>query len=122
MDVRQGEIYWVDIPFKHTEGSEQAGRRPFIVVSRDAVNKTLKTVVAVPMSSNVNSQAPYRIVIPVSEITKDISCNTTLVLSVAKTDQVRVIDKSRLKEKIGRLSQTATISVVLGLGYVFNIR
>ena|SRR5579871_5000421 len=122
LDIQQGDIYWVTIPPEHTEGSEQFGRRPFIVLSRTALNKRLKTVVVVPMSTNVDNQPPHRIAIPVAEITKDPSCTSILLRSVAKTDQVRVIDKSRLEERIGRLSQTAIIAVAHGLAFVFDIR
>jgi mRNA interferase MazF len=122
MDVHQGEMFWVDIPPQHTQGSEQYGRRPVIVVSRDAVNKSLNTVVVVPTSCTIQGQPPYRIVVPLAEITKDVSCTSVLRPCVAKTDQVRVIDKSRLGQRIGQLSVTATISVVHGVAYVLNIR
>lgn len=123
MEIRQGDIFWVDIPQNETKGSEQYGRRPFLVVSRDAVNKTLKTVVAVPLSTTIEHQPPYRIVIPVQEITKDVLCTSQLFKSAAKTDQVRVMDKSRFQQcnKIGRLSRTAMLNVaLLGLGYVLE--
>jgi mRNA interferase MazF len=122
MDVQQGDIFWVDIPEDQTEGSEQFGRRPFLIVSRTAVNRALKTVVAVPLSSAVDNQPAHRIVIPPTQISKDPSCRSNLTLSVAKTDQVRVIDKSRLQQRIGRLSQTAVIAVSHGLAFVFDIR
>ena len=133
VDPRQGDIYWVDIPQPQIEGSEQYGCRPFIVMSRDAVNKSLKTVLVVRMTTHqgqtresdlafLAKQPPYRIVIPVAEITKDPSCNSNLSVSVAKTDQARVIDKSRLRQRVGRLSQTAIISVGVGLAWVFDIR
>jgi mRNA interferase MazF len=127
MEIRQGDIYWVDIPQTHTEGSEQFGRRPVIVMSRTALNRILKTVIVVPFTTfqdNVEaiSHPPYRIVIPLAEITKDISCTSPLSTSVAKTDQARVIDKVRLQQKIGRLSQTAIISVGVGLAYIFDLR
>jgi mRNA interferase MazF len=123
MEVKQGDIYWVTIKREEAKGSEQCGRRPVIVVSRLGVNRTLNTVVVVPLSSkNVMNQPPYRIVVPVAEITKDITCNTPLVLSVAKTDQVRVIDKTRLEDKIGVLSQTAIVSVLIGLANICDIR
>jgi mRNA interferase MazF len=131
MDVQQGDIYWIDIPYNQTEGSEQAGRRPFIVMSRDTINKHIKTVVVVPMTTfgdqttdpvKLANQPPYRIVIPIAAITKDPFCNTQLSVSVAKTDQVRVVDKSRLQQKVGRLSQTAIIGVSAGLAFVFDIR
>jgi mRNA interferase MazF len=122
MEVSQGEIYWVEIREDEIKGSEQSGRRPFIVVSRLAVNRAVKTVVAVPMSTSTGKQHPFRIVIPPTEIAKDVGCTAQLHVSVAKADQVRVIDGSRLQERIGKLSQTATLAVVLGLAYVFDIR
>jgi mRNA-degrading endonuclease toxin of MazEF toxin-antitoxin module len=72
--------------------------------------------------AKIADQPPFRIVVPVAEITKDPSCNAQLSLSVAKTDQVRVVDKARLQQKIGRLSQTAVIAVSGGLAFVFDIR
>jgi len=122
MEPSQGDIYWVDIPQEQTEGSEQFGRRPFVVLSRNAVNKTVKTILVAPMSTNISQQPPHRVVIPVTEIIRDISSKSTLSPSVVKTDQLRVIDKSRLKDKIGTLSQTATKSVLLGVAFVFDIR
>lgn len=122
MEVQQGEIYWVTIRHEETKGSEQFGRRPFLVVSRNAINRAGKTVVAVPLSTTIDNQPAHRIVIPVSEIAKDSSCKSELDLSVAKTDQARVIDKSRLEQKTGRLSQTATLAVSHGLAFVFDIR
>lgn len=115
-------MFWVYVPQSEIKGSEQFGRRPFIVISREAVNRTLKTVVAVPTSCTIEGQPPYRIVIPVSEITKDLTCASNLKTCVAKTDQVRVLDKTRLGQRIGQLSRSATLSVVLGLGYVVNMR
>jgi mRNA-degrading endonuclease toxin of MazEF toxin-antitoxin module len=131
MDVKQGEIYWVDIPASHTEGSEQYGRRPFIVMSRTALNKAQSTVIVVPLTTHqgetsnasfLSTQPAYRIVIPPAEITKDLSYNSAISVSVAKTDQARVIDKVRLGQKMGTLSRTAVISVSLGLAWVFDVR
>lgn len=123
MDIHQGDIFWVEIRQEETKGSEQFGRRPFLVVSRDAINKTVKTVVMVPLSTTIEHQPPHRIVVSPQEITKDVLCNSQLQRSVVKTDQVRVIDKSRLEEtnRIGRLSRTALLAVSLGLKYVFEV-
>jgi len=122
MEPNQGDIYWVDIPKNQTQGSEQFGRRPFVVISRNAVNKIVKTVVVAPMSTNISQQPPHRILIPVTEMIRDIHSTSTLSASVVKTDQIRVIDKSRLQDKIGKLSQTVTQSVLLGVAFVFDIR
>jgi mRNA-degrading endonuclease toxin of MazEF toxin-antitoxin module len=130
MDPKQGEIYWVNIPAEHTEGSEQFGRRPFVVMSRDGLNRVTKTIVVVPLTTfdgsltpdKLANQPPFRIAIPLAEITRDVSYTGVLSLCVAKTDQVRVISKTRLQAKVGRLSQTAVIAVGSGLGFVFAIR
>lgn len=126
----QGEIYWVNIPANQAAGSEQAGNRPCIIMSRTALNRRLNTVIIVPMTTfggtvtaeTLDSQPPFRIVIPVAEIAKDVLCTSTLSVSVAKADQARVIDKSRLGQRIGKLSTTATIAVGVGLANVFDIR
>ena len=131
MDVQQGDLFWIDIPKHQTHGSEQYGRRPFVVMSRTAVNRRLKTVVVVPLTTFahqtelqavLDNQPPYRIVVPLAEITKDAACSSQLSTCVAKTDQARVVDKTRLLERIGRLSQTAIIAVGIGLAFVFDIR
>ena len=128
--MKQGDLYWVEILSQETKGSEQYGRRPFLIMSRDSLNRGLKTVVAVPLTTFDNTltaeklanQPPFRILIPPTEISRDVSYTGPISLSVAKTDQVRVIDKSRLQQRIGQLSKTATIAVGLGLAFVFDIR
>jgi mRNA-degrading endonuclease toxin of MazEF toxin-antitoxin module len=131
MPIEQGDLYWINIPANQTEGSEQFGRRPFVVVSRTAINNRLDTVVVVPMTTFgdqtqtaalLAAQPPFRIVVPVAEMIRDVSCTSQLSTSVAKTDQVRVVAKTRLAQKIGRLSQTATIAVCGGLAFLFDIR
>lgn len=123
MSVLQGEIYWVDIPYSEIRGHEQAGRRPFIIVSRDSVNKAVKTVIGVPMSTTIANQPAFRIAIPASEITKDVLYQGHIAPhSVAKTDQARILDQSRLEQKMGRLSHKATLAVTLGLAWVLNIQ
>jgi mRNA-degrading endonuclease toxin of MazEF toxin-antitoxin module len=130
MEVFQGEIYWVNIPASHVAGSEQSGNRPCIVMSRTALNRRLNTIIVVPMTTfggtvtpeSLASQPPFRIMINVAEITKDLTCTSTLSLSVAKADQARVIDKTRLGARIGKLSPTAVASIGVGLANVFDIR
>jgi mRNA-degrading endonuclease toxin of MazEF toxin-antitoxin module len=129
-DPQQGDIYWIDIPEDQTEGSEQYGSRPAVVMSRDAINRRLSTVVVVPLTTfgstataeSIAKEPPFRIAIPASEITKDLYCDRPISLCVAKTDQARVVAKTRLKEKVGRLSKTAVISVSGGLAFLFDIR
>ena len=121
MSIDKGDIYWVTLT---GTGSEQNGRRPCIVMSRPMVNNALKTVVIVPLTTKNTSgfHPAFRIRLPVVEMLKDVSCTTTLQDSLAKCDQVRVLDKSLLETKIGRLPQTAVAAVELGISYVFDIR
>jgi len=118
--IEPGDIYWVTLT---GAGSEQSGRRPCIVMSRLSVNNAGRTVVIVPMTTTTTSANPYyRILIPVAEIIRDPNCTSAIENSVAKCDHARVLDKSLLERKIGRLTQTAIIAVGLGLAYVFDIR
>jgi mRNA-degrading endonuclease toxin of MazEF toxin-antitoxin module len=70
MPIKQGDIYWVDIPKAHTQGSEQYKRRPFIIVSRTELNKG-KIVVGVPMTSETRKAGQHRTLIPAGEVVKD---------------------------------------------------
>ena len=121
-DVKQGEIYWVDIPATHTQGSEIYKRRPYIIVSRTLINRSCKTVVGVPLTTREGNDPPHRIVIPAKEIIRDVSFNGDIKDSVAKTDQIRVLDKSRLERKMGTLSDTAIVAVGLGIAFLFDLR
>jgi mRNA-degrading endonuclease toxin of MazEF toxin-antitoxin module len=118
--IEPGDIYWVTLT---SSGSEQNGRRPCIVMSRLAVNNAGRTVVVVHMTTTTSTANPYyRILIPVAEIIKDPNCGSAIQDSVAKCDHLRVLDKSLLESKIGKLTQTAVIAVGLGIAYVFDIR
>jgi mRNA interferase MazF len=117
--IDPGDIFWVTLPFQG--GSEQAGRRPCIVISRRSVN-TGNTVVVVPMSTNVTKASAWKVVLPVNEIIKDVSCTTEIRPSVALCHQVRAVDRRAFESKIGKLSQNAVLAVQLGLAFLFDIR
>jgi len=53
---------------------------------------------------------------------KDVSYTGEIKDSIAKTDQVRVLDKSRLERKMGTLTNTANVAVGLGLAFLFDLR
>ena len=108
----------------HAVGSEQYNRRPYVIVSRLMVNRSGKTVVGVPLTTAKagESHPPHRIVIPAKEITPDVAFGGEVKDSIAKTDHVRVLDKTRLQNKMGRLSNTAQVAVGLGLAFLFDLR
>jgi mRNA interferase MazF len=95
MDI--GDIHTIDIP--STNGHEQAGHRPAIIVQAPQFEKQLPTVLIVPLTSQLAAQA-----FPGTFLIHPDTDNGLAVSSVALVFQLRAIDKRRLKRKIGRLS------------------
>jgi mRNA interferase MazF len=117
--LKQGDIFWGEPD--DTKGSEQSGRRKWIVMSRTALNGN-NTVVVVPLTTKLEKSEKHPdfcIHLPEAEMTPTIG-NAPSRESVALCHQVRVFDKSRFSEKWGKLSTSATYSVQLGIAYVFN--
>ena len=95
MDI--GDIYTIDIP--PTNGHEQAGPRPAIIVQAPQFEKQLPTVLIVPLTSQLAAQAfPGTFLIPPD------TENGLTMASIVLVFQLRAIDKRRLRRKIGRLS------------------
>ena len=96
MVVKRGEIYYADL--SPVVGSEQGGIRPVLVVQNDVGNKYSPTVIVAAITSRSNkANLPTHIEIDSKEcgLNKD---------SVVLLEQMRTLDKSRLKEKAGELS------------------
>lgn len=89
---RRGDVYWVALD--PTLGTEIQKTRPGIVVSNDSCNTYGSRVVVLPITSNVESLYPGEALIQVGGKTVR-----------ALGDQIRSIDKARLRNRIGRLSQ-----------------
>ena len=94
-----GDIYTIDIP--PTNGHEQAGSRPAIIVQASQFERQLSTVLIVPLTSQLAAQT-----FPGTFLIQPDTENGLSVDSVALVFQLRAIDKKRLKRKIGRLSAT----------------
>ena len=95
--VKRGDIYYADL--SPVIGSEQGGVRPVLIVQNDIGNKYSPTVIAAAITSQINkAKMPTHIEIDAKEygLTKD---------SVILLEQIRTIDKKRLKEKIGKADQ-----------------
>ncbi len=103
MNIRRGDIYYADL--SPVVGSEQGGLRPVLIVQNDVGNKYSPTVIAAAITSKMGkTKLPTHIDIP-SEgagLAKD---------SVILLEQVRTIDKRRLKEKMGHLDEATMSSV-----------
>lgn len=95
MTVKRGDIYYADL--SPVVGSEQGGVRPVLVVQNDVGNKYSPTIIAAAITSKINkAKMPTHIELSANEygLNKD---------SVVLLEQIRTIDKRRLKEKIGKL-------------------
>jgi mRNA interferase MazF len=92
-----GDIYTIEIP--STNGHEQAGKRPAIIVQAPQFEKQLSTVLIVPLTSQLAAQA-----FPGTFLIQPDAANGLTVPSVALGFQLRAIDKRRLRQKIGKLS------------------
>lgn len=114
MTVKRGEIYYADL--SPVVGSEQGGMRPVLIVQNDVGNRYSPTVIAAAITSQKEkSKLPTHIEInsQVCGLSKD---------SVVLLEQIRTIDKRRLKEKMGRLDDGSmgkvnhALSISFGLG------
>lgn len=95
MLIRRGDIYYADL--SPVVGSEQGGIRPVLIVQNNVGNKNSPTVIAAAITSQINkAKLPTHIEINADEygLQKD---------SVILLEQIRTIDKKRLREKIGHL-------------------
>ena len=95
MSVKRGDIFYADL--SPVVGSEQGGVRPVLVVQNDVGNKYSPTVIAAAITSRINkAKMPTHIELSANDygLNKD---------SVILLEQIRTIDKRRLREKIGKL-------------------
>ena len=94
--MRRGEVHWFDAD--PVRGSEQAGRRPALVISRDAVNQASPVVVVLPITT-WRRQRLY----PSDTLVRSGEAGLT-VDSVVLGLQIRAIDRARLTGRLGQVS------------------
>lgn len=111
--IKRGELYYADL--SPVIGSEQGGVRPILIVQNDTGNKYSPTVIAAAVTSKINkAKLPTHIEISANEfgLIKD---------SVILLEQIRTLDKRRLKERIGELSplkmSKVNAALLISLGF-----
>lgn len=112
--VKKGDIFFADL--SPVIGSEQGGVRPVIVIQNDIGNKYSPTVIVAAITSQINkAKLPTHVEIRAGEhgLNKD---------SVILLEQLRTVDKRRLRERIGRMEGEAMEKVnealVISLGII----
>lgn len=111
--IKRGDIYYADL--SPVVGSEQGGMRPVLIVQNNVGNRYSPTVIAAAITSQVNkAKMPTHIELgaPRFGLTRD---------SVVLMEQIRTIDKKRLREKMGCLDETAMRSVDEALAVSFGL-
>ncbi len=95
MSIKRGELYYADL--SPVVGSEQGGVRPVLVVQNDIGNKYSPTIIAAAVTSKLGkAKLPTHIALAAGDygLPRD---------SVVLLEQIRTLDKTRLREKIGEL-------------------
>lgn len=113
MLVKRGEIYYADL--SPVVGSEQGGVRPVLIVQNDIGNKHSPTVIAAAITSQKEkNKLPTHIELNAADcgLAKD---------SVVLLEQVRTLDKRRLKERMGELDSAAMSQVNNALSVSFGL-
>jgi mRNA interferase MazF len=101
-DIKRGEIYWVD--WSPSRGSEQSGLRPALVVQNDVGNKFSPTTIVSALTTAIEKPYPFLVKVTAKEsgLPKDSTVNLAVILT---------IDKTRLKNKCGELSEAKMLEV-----------
>ncbi|NLI89245.1 MAG: type II toxin-antitoxin system PemK/MazF family toxin [Epulopiscium sp.] len=113
MMVKRGDIFYADL--SPVVGSEQGGVRPVLVIQNDIGNKYSPTVICAAITSQINkAKLPTHVEIVATEY--DLVKNSVILL-----EQIRTIDKKRLKEKICNLDKELMKEVDKGIKVSFAL-
>ena len=97
MVIRRGDIYYADL--RPVVGSEQGGVRPVLIIQNDMGNRHSPTVICAAITSRMSkAKLPTQVVI-------DSRCCSIVKDSVVLLEQLRTIDKQRLREKVCHLEE-----------------
>ena len=114
MIIKRGDMFYADL--SPVIGSEQGGVRPVLIIQNDIGNKHSPTVIAAAITSQTGkTKLPTHIEIEPEK-------SGLKAESVILTEQIRTIDKSRLKEKIGHINDERIINELnSALGVSFGL-
>ena len=114
MNVRRGDIYYADL--SPVIGSEQGGTRPVLIVQNDVGNRFSPTVIAAAITSQ-KDKANLPTHIQVNSVGSGLAKDSIVLL-----EQIRTLDKKRLREHMGRLDELSmnrideALQISFGLG------
>ncbi len=113
MVICQGDIFWADL--KPEQGSEPKARRPVVVVQRNSINRSsFGTVLVIPLTRQTKHAN-----IPGNVLLEKGQANLPSP-SLGRCTHVSVLDKNRIKEKIGTLSTEKTQEIIETIVWVLG--
>ena len=113
MIVKRGDIYYADL--SPVVGSEQGGVRPVLVIQNDVGNKYSPTVIAAAITSQTGkARLPTHIELNAQSV--GLSRDSVILL-----EQIRTIDKSRLRERMGKLDENTMTKVDNAIAVSFGL-
>ena len=111
--VKRGDIYYADL--SPVVGSEQGGMRPVLIVQNDPGNKHSPTVIAAAITSQTGkARLPTHIELNAQSV--GLSRDSVILL-----EQIRTIDKSRLRERMGKLDENTMTKVDNAIAVSFGL-
>ena len=114
MEVHRGEVFYADL--SPVVGSEQGGVRPVLIIQNDTGNRYSPTVIAAAITSQTGkAKLPTHIELPVEE-----DCGLTRD-SVVLLEQVRTLDKKRLRERMGRVDERTMEKIDTAIAVSFGL-
>ena len=113
MSIKRGEIYYADL--SPVVGSEQGGVRPVLIVQNDIGNRHSPTVIAAAITSR-HEKAKLPTHIDLSAVTCGLAKDSVVLL-----EQIRTIDKRRLRERMGELDTASMQKVNDALSISFGL-
>ena len=111
--VKRGDIFYADL--SPVVGSEQGGMRPVLIVQNDTGNKHSPTVIAAAITSQTGkARLPTHIELNAQSV--GLSRDSVILL-----EQIRTIDKSRLRERVGKLDDNTMTKVDNAIAVSFGL-
>jgi mRNA interferase MazF len=112
--VRRGEIYWLNLP--PASGSEQAGRRPVLIIQNDVGNRASPTTIVAAITSQPRRRRyPFHVPFTAHE-------SGLRLGGIVLCEQIMTVDQRRLGELAGSLSQDKMQEVDLALHYSMGLQ
>ena len=113
MSVKRGDIYYADL--SPVVGSEQGGLRPVLIIQNDVGNRYSPTVIAAAITSRLGkTKLPTHIDIYADKV--GLAKNSVILL-----EQIRTLDKKRLRERMGRVDSAVMEKVDAAIAVSFGL-